>query len=476
MPVPLSEMEVVPPLNALLLSVSVPVDDDSVVGVNDKLSVVVWLGFSVSGKVIPEIPKPVPLTLTLLSIRATVPLADSVTGCVAVVFSITLPKATLVVLAFSATVAAFNCNGYVTDTPAAVAVRVAVCAVVTAVAVAVKGALEAPAPIAIEAGAVTELLLLVRFTVTGLVAAEVRVTVQASVAAPVSDALVQETALSVAPGCPVPLSVMVGELGALLLIVTLPLAAPVDVGSKPTVRTAVCPGFRVIGALIPDTENAAPVAVAPLRISCAVPEDVTVTVWLVGVLTRTFPKATFVVLRLRPGTTAFSCNGYVTDTPAEVAVRVAVCAVVTAVAVAVNAALAAPAATVTEAGTVTALLLLVKLTVIAVAAVPVRVTAHASVAAPVSAALPQETALNVAPGCPVPLSVMVGELEALLPIVTDPLAAPVDVGSKPMVSTAVCPGFRVIGAPIPDTENAVPVTVAPFRISCAIPEEVTVTV
>ena len=77
----------------------------------------------------------------------------------------------------------------------------------TAEAVAVNPALEAPAATVTEAGAVTALLLLARLTTIALVAANVSVTVQASVPAPVNDALPHETPLradvAVVPACPV---------------------------------------------------------------------------------------------------------------------------------------------------------------------------------------------------------------------------------------------------------------------------------
>ena len=110
----------------------------------------------------------------------------------------------------------------------------------------------------------------------------------------------------------------------------------------------------------------------------------------------------------------------------------------TAVAVAVKLALDAPAAIVTEAGTVTALLLLDKLTVVAWSLPTVSVTVQASVPAPVSDPLLQETALSVAGACPVPLRLIVAlPAEALLLIVTDPLKAPAVAGSKLIVSVAV---------------------------------------
>ena len=177
---------------------------------------------------------------------------------------------------------------------------------VTAVAVAVNAALDVPAATVTEAGTVTALLLLVRLTAVALAVALVRVTVQGSVAAPVSEALLHETALTA--GCPVPLSAIVPPLEALLLIVTAPLAAPATVGSKPTVRVAVWPGFNVSGTVMPDTEKPAPLTETPLIVSAAVPDEVTVTDWLVEVFRRSVPNATLDGLTLRPGTDAFSCN------------------------------------------------------------------------------------------------------------------------------------------------------------------------
>jgi hypothetical protein len=340
----------------------------------------------------------------------------------------------------------------------------------------VKLALVAPAAILTDAGTVTALLLLVRLTVVALVAADVSVTVHASVPAPVSDPLLQETPLSVAGACPVPLRLIVAA-AALLLIATDPVTAPAVVGSKLIVSVAACPAFSVIGKLLPGSENPVPVTDTPLMVTAAVPEEVTVTVLVVAVFSGSVPNATLVALSFIAGVPdALSCKANVFDTPPAVAVSVAVCAVLTAEAVAVNAALEAPAATVTEAGTVTALLLLARLTVTALAAATVRVTVQASVPAPVSVPLLQETALNAAAACPVPLSAIVAVLDALLLIVTVPLTAPVAVGSKPIVSVAVWFGFRVIGKLLPGSENPVPVTDTPLMVTAAVPEEVTVTV
>jgi hypothetical protein len=351
--------------------------------------------------------------------------------------------------------------------------------VLTAAAVAVKPALVAPAAIVTEAGTVTELLLLDKLTAVALVAAEVNVTVQASVPAPVSDPLLHETALSVAGACPVPLRliVVVPPVEALLLIVTDPLKAPAVVGSKLIVSVAVCFGFSVIGAVMPDSAKPVPAADTPLIVSAAVPDEVSVTVFVAVVLSASVPKATLVELKLSAAVVASSVRAKVFETPPAVAVSVADWFVLTAAAVAVKLALEAPAAMVTEAGTVTALLLLAKVTVVALVAADVNVTVQASVPAPVSDPLLHEIPLSVAGACPVPLRLIVAlPAEALLLIVTDPLKLPAVAGSKPIVRVAVWPGVSVIGALIPESVNPVPAIDIPLIVSAAVPEDVSVTV
>jgi hypothetical protein len=90
--------------------VTVPVMDPVVVGANCRLSVAVWAGFRVSGKVIPDMLKAVPFTLPALIVSGAVPLEVSVTVCAAVVFSITLPKATLLAPRVSPGIHALSCN------------------------------------------------------------------------------------------------------------------------------------------------------------------------------------------------------------------------------------------------------------------------------------------------------------------------------------------------------------------------------
>jgi hypothetical protein len=162
-----------------------------------------------------------------------------VIDCVAGEFNATLPKAMFVALTLSVATAAFNCRAKVWETPSAFAVSVAVCAVETAEEVAVKLALVAPAATVTDAGTVTAELLLAKATVNPPAAAAFRVTVQASVCAPVMEEVAQETAVST--GTPVPLKAIVdvGLAEELLLMIRDPAIAPAAEGSNCTAIVAV---------------------------------------------------------------------------------------------------------------------------------------------------------------------------------------------------------------------------------------------
>jgi hypothetical protein len=179
------------------------------VGSNFKFSVAVSPGFKASGKVTPDIVKPVPARVALLTVTGTLPVDDRITDLVDASFSVTLPKATLVVLILSVFTAAFNCRAVLLETVPALAVTVTVSAVVTEATVAVNPALVAPAATVTVAGTETAALLLAKLTLSPpLGAAEVKVTVQASAPAPVRDALLHESALNddvVGVAAPVPL-------------------------------------------------------------------------------------------------------------------------------------------------------------------------------------------------------------------------------------------------------------------------------
>jgi hypothetical protein len=189
---------------------------------------------------------------------------------------------------------------------------VAACVEVTAATVAVNPAVRAPAATVTEAGTVTDELLLLSVTVSPPVgAAELSDTVHESLAAPLIVPFAQETPLSVPPAdCPVPLraTTTVPLVAELLEIVIVPVCPPTVAGSKLTCKVADCPGFSVAGNVAPDIEKSVPVSVAEFTVSGAVPDDVSVTVSVVDVLTVTSPKLRLVVLTLTPGVCATSCK------------------------------------------------------------------------------------------------------------------------------------------------------------------------
>src|SRR6202161_2253906 len=140
---------------------------------------------------------PVPVSVAELMVTGAVPVEVNVTGSVDAVFTVTLPNAKLAGLMVNVGTAAFSCSAKVLETPPALAVRVTDCAVVTDDTVAVKPALVALAGTTTVAGTVTAALLLVTDTLKPpLPAGPLSVTVQASVPAPVIDALLQESALN----------------------------------------------------------------------------------------------------------------------------------------------------------------------------------------------------------------------------------------------------------------------------------------
>jgi hypothetical protein len=181
--------------------------------------------------------------------------------------------------------AAFNCKAKTLETLPAPAVSVTDCAVVTEAAVAVKPALVAPAGTVTVAGSVTAALLLERLTLRPPVcAAAVEVTVQASLAEPVKEALVQETALRAATATPVPLrlTVFVVLVDALLVMANWPVTAPAAVGSNFTVSAVDWPGFSVTGRVAPETVKPAPVTATALTITGKLLDEVRVTTAEIG--------------------------------------------------------------------------------------------------------------------------------------------------------------------------------------------------
>ena len=196
-------------VDELLWTVSCPVTAPAAVGSNCTSSVIARFGFKLTGKVAPEIAKPVPFNVAELMVTGDVPVEVNVTGSVDAVFTVTLPNAKFAVLMVNAETldpAAFSCKAKVLETPPAVAVKVTDCAVVTDDTIAMNPMLVALAGIATVTGTVTAPLLLVMPTLKPLLpAAALNVTVQVSLSDSATDALLQERAFNAADAAvPVP--------------------------------------------------------------------------------------------------------------------------------------------------------------------------------------------------------------------------------------------------------------------------------
>ena len=80
-------------MDELLVKVTCPVVAATVAGSKTTLTVAVWPGARVSGKVAPEIEKPAPVRVAVLMVTDPVPVEVSVTDCaVDGVLTVTLPN------------------------------------------------------------------------------------------------------------------------------------------------------------------------------------------------------------------------------------------------------------------------------------------------------------------------------------------------------------------------------------------------
>ena len=235
-PLPVRLTAVVGLADELFEIVSCPVTAPDAVGLNCTVRTTAWPGLRVTGNALPETENPAPVTVPVFKVSAAVPVDDRVIDFVTAVFSATDPKVSEVALTVSAGTAAFNCTANPFETPPALAVTVADCAVLTDDTVAVNAALVALAGITTDAGTLTALLLLERLTLSPLLeAAELNVTVQASVPEPVIDAVLQERPDKVAAAAaplPVRPTAVVGLEDELLEIVSCPVTDPDVVGAN----------------------------------------------------------------------------------------------------------------------------------------------------------------------------------------------------------------------------------------------------
>jgi hypothetical protein len=71
---------------------------------------------------------------------------------------------------------------------------------------------------------------------------------------------------------------------------------------------AVWVGFRVRGKVAPETVKPAPVRVAALTVTGALPVEERVTVWIAAVFTAWLPKARLDALTLSVGVRGINCN------------------------------------------------------------------------------------------------------------------------------------------------------------------------
>ena len=226
-------------------------------------------------------------------------------------------------------------------------------------------------------------------------------------------------------------------------------------GSNCTLSVTAWLGFKVTGKLPPETEKPAPLIVAALTVTAAVPLEVSVTDFETVEFTATLPKDMLVVLTLNMGVAAFSCRLNFCDTPPSAAVNVAACALLTNATLAVKLTLFAPDGTFTEIGTETERLVLDKLTLTPpLGAAPLSVTMHASEPDPVMDELLQERPFSEtapAPDLPFPWSftAAAGAVEdvdeGLVRIFNCPVMSDAAVGSKCTFRFKVLPDAREIG-------------------------------
>lgn len=191
---------------------------------NSTVSLAVWPGFKVSGNETPDTLKAAPVTVAALTVTGASPLDHKTRDCFAVALTATLPNAMLVALGLRIGNEAFNRRVKCSETSPALAVNVAHCTLATHDAVAVNVALVASAGTVTVVGTDTAALLLARLTLRPpLGAAPVSVTMQASVADPVMDQLVQNSPSSFGVGLravPVPVRLIAARGLVELLLVT----------------------------------------------------------------------------------------------------------------------------------------------------------------------------------------------------------------------------------------------------------------
>jgi hypothetical protein len=120
---------------------------------------------------------------------------------------------------------------------------------------------------------------------------------------------------------PVPLrAIAAGEFGALLTIVTLPLAVPAEAGAKRTLKVVDWPEVRDIGSDRVPRLNPLPVTLTCVIVSVPVPLSVNWMVCVLGEPTVTFPKLALEGVIVSAGWTPVPDTGRTALAPCELAV------------------------------------------------------------------------------------------------------------------------------------------------------------
>jgi hypothetical protein len=383
-----------------------PLTDAVVEGLNWTVNTIAWPGFSVAGKLPPDIENPVPVIAFDFIVTGTVPVDVKITDLVAAVPTETLPKASEDVLRLRLAADGFSWSAMLFEDAFAVAEMVAACALVTAVTFAVNEAVLEPAGTVMAPGAVTAPLLLARAMLTPPLGAEPdRLTVHGSDRDPVMDVVLHDNALMVGAGfVPVPLRPSVA-VPALLETVNWPLTEPAAEGPNRRVRIIPFPGSNVAGKLPPDTENPLPVIVSDLIVTGAEPLDVRVTDFWADVPTSIFPNCIAEVLRLRPAADALDAFNWIArlfDEEFAVAEMATLWALLTAATFAAKEAVVEWAATVTLSGTVIAVLLLASAMITAFDEAALNATVHMVFPAAENEVFAQDRASNAGGGATAP--------------------------------------------------------------------------
>ena len=90
--------------------------------------------------------------------------------------------------------------------------------------------------------------------------------------------------------------IVLGEPGAVLVTVTVPVSLPAVAGLKITLNVMLCPTTRVSGVPDPLSVNPAPLSAICDIVTFVLPEFFTVTLWVDDVPVLTFPKLRLEVL------------------------------------------------------------------------------------------------------------------------------------------------------------------------------------